>query len=89
MRRRLAVQHAQDKGLSERQANSSGHAMSRNIAPGSTEGLPGLVLAAGLTQGGLPVSREFVGASESDSALLALGVSVERVLGHLPPPKLG
>jgi Asp-tRNA(Asn)/Glu-tRNA(Gln) amidotransferase A subunit family amidase len=63
-------------------------AISRNIAPGSTAGLPGLVLPAGLTQNGLPVCLEFDGPSGSDRALLALGLSVEGVLGHLPPPKL-
>src|SRR5947207_6459001 len=31
-------------------------AMAHNIAPGSTAGLPGLVLSAGLTTGGLPVA---------------------------------
>jgi mandelamide amidase len=62
-------------------------AIARNIAPGSTAGLPGLVLPAGLTQNGLPVSLEFDGPSGSDRALLALGLSVERVLGHLPPPR--
>jgi len=61
-------------------------AISRNIAPGSTARLPGLVLPAGLTQSGLPVSLEFDGPSGTDSALLALGLSVERGLGHLPPP---
>jgi indoleacetamide hydrolase len=34
-------------------------AVSRNIAPGSTAGLPGLVLPIGLTANGLPVSMEF------------------------------
>ena len=63
-------------------------AISRNIAPGSTAGLPGLVLPAGLTASGLPVSLEFDGPSGSDQALLALGLSVERVLGHMPPPKV-
>jgi len=63
-------------------------AISRNIAPGSTAGLPGLVLPAGLTAGGLPVSLEFDGPTGTDRALLALGLSVERVLGHLPPPKV-
>jgi Asp-tRNA(Asn)/Glu-tRNA(Gln) amidotransferase A subunit family amidase len=61
-------------------------AMSRNIAPGSTAGLPGLVLPAGLTPSGLPVSLEFDGPSGTDRPLLALGLSVEGVLGHLPPP---
>ena len=63
-------------------------AISRNIAPGSTAGLPGLVLPAGLTQNGLPVCLEFDGPSGSDRTLLALGLSIESVLGHLPPPKL-
>ena len=63
-------------------------AFGRNIAPGSTAGLPGLVLPAGLTQNGLPVSLEFDGPSGTDRALLALGLSLEGVLGHLPPPKV-
>jgi Asp-tRNA(Asn)/Glu-tRNA(Gln) amidotransferase A subunit family amidase len=63
-------------------------AISRNIAPGSTAGLPGLVLPAGLTQSGLPVSLEFDGPSGTDRSLLAFGLSVEGVLGHLPPPKI-
>ena len=63
-------------------------AISRNIAPGSTTGLPGLVLPAGLTAGGLPVSLEFDGPSGSDRALLGVGRSLERALGPLPAPKL-
>ena len=63
-------------------------AISRNIAPGSTAGLPGLVLPAGLTKSELPVSLEFDGPSGTDRALLALGLGVESVLGHLPPPKV-
>ncbi len=61
-------------------------AIARNIAPGSTTGLPGLVLPAGLTTGGLPVSLEFDGPSGSDRALLGLGRSIERALGSLPAP---
>ena len=34
-------------------------AVSRNIAPGSTAGIPGLVLPCGLTASGLPVGIEF------------------------------
>jgi indoleacetamide hydrolase len=62
-------------------------AMSRNIAPGSTTGLPGLVLPAGLTSSGLPVALEFDGAAGSDRAILSLGLALEAVLGSLPPPK--
>lgn len=61
-------------------------AISRNIAPGSTAGLPGLVLPAGLTREGLPVALEFDGPSGSDSQLLSLGLALEAELGRLPPP---
>ncbi len=63
-------------------------AMSRNIAPGSTAGLPGLVLPAGITEQGLPVGIELDGPAGTDRALLALGLAVERVLGRLPAPRL-
>jgi mandelamide amidase len=64
-------------------------ALLRNIAPGSTAGLPGLALVpASLTQNGLPVSLELDGPLGTDRALLALGLSVEGVLSHLPPPKV-
>jgi indoleacetamide hydrolase len=60
----------------------------RNIAPGSTAGLPGLVLPAGLTAHGLPVGIEFDGRAGSDRALLALGLSLERALGAIPAPRI-
>jgi indoleacetamide hydrolase len=61
-------------------------AMARNIAPGSTAGLPGLVLPAGLTSSGLPVSLEFDGPAGTDRHLLEVGVALESALGALPPP---
>jgi mandelamide amidase len=57
----------------------------RNIAPGSTAGLPGLVLPAGLTTSRLPVGIELDGPSGSDRTLLSIGLSVERALGSIPP----
>ena len=60
--------------------------IARNIAPGSTAGIPGMVLPAGLTSAGLPVGMEFDAPAASDRALLALGVSLERALGPIPPP---
>ena len=63
-------------------------AVARNIAPGSTAGLPGLVLAAGMTSGGLPIALEFDGKAGSDRSLLALGLSLERVLGAISAPKI-
>ena len=61
-------------------------AVARNIAPGSTAGLPGLVVPAGLTSGGLPVAVEFDAPTGADRALLALGLGVERALGPMAPP---
>ncbi|MEI8297831.1 MAG: amidase family protein [Pseudomonadota bacterium] len=61
-------------------------AIARNIAPGSTAALPGLVLPAGIAKDGLPVSLEFDGPAGSDRALLALGLSLERALGGIAPP---
>ena len=63
-------------------------AVARNIAPGSTAGVPGLVLPVGLTHTGLPVSIEFDAPAGADRALLALGLSAERVLGTPPAPRL-
>jgi Asp-tRNA(Asn)/Glu-tRNA(Gln) amidotransferase A subunit family amidase len=60
--------------------------VARNIAPGSTAGLPGLVLPVGLTHGGLPVAIEFDAPGGTDRALLSLGAGLEGVLGKLPPP---
>jgi mandelamide amidase len=63
-------------------------AVARNIAPGSTAGLPGLVLAAGMTRDGLPVALEFDSQAGNDRSLLALALSLERVLGSVPAPAL-
>ena len=61
----------------------------RNIAPGSTAGLPGLVLPAGLTTTHLPVGIELDGPSGSDRRLLSIGLSVEAALGHIYGPACG
>ncbi len=61
-------------------------AIARNIDPGSTAGLPGLVLPAGLTSSGLPVAIELDAAAGTDRTLLALGASVAEALGPIPPP---
>jgi indoleacetamide hydrolase len=58
----------------------------RNIAPGSTAGLPGLVLPAGLTTTGLPVGIEFDAPAGSDRELLAMGLGFERAIGPIPAP---
>jgi Asp-tRNA(Asn)/Glu-tRNA(Gln) amidotransferase A subunit family amidase len=61
-------------------------AIGRNIAPGSRTGLPGLVIPTGIAADGLPVSMEFDGPAGTDRTLLGLGLSLERVLGHVRPP---
>jgi mandelamide amidase len=63
-------------------------AVARNIAPGSTAGLPGLVVPVGLTSGGLPVAIEFDAPAGADRALLALGLGVEQLLRPLRAPHL-
>jgi len=63
-------------------------AIAGNIAPGSTSGLPGLVLPMGLDPQGLPLSLEFDGPAGSDRELLALAVALEETLGRLPPPQV-
>jgi mandelamide amidase len=62
-------------------------AMSRNIAPGSCAGLPGLVLCAGLTRHGLPVGLELLAPPGSDRELLALGETLEQILGRPRRPE--
>jgi Asp-tRNA(Asn)/Glu-tRNA(Gln) amidotransferase A subunit family amidase len=61
-------------------------AIARNISPGSTAGIPGLVLPAGVTSGGLPVGIEFDAPAATDRSLLSLGWSLEDALGSIPPP---
>ncbi len=58
----------------------------RNTDPGSNAGIPGLSVFAGMTTGGLPVGLELDGPVGSDSRLLAIGLSIEAVLGVAPAP---
>jgi mandelamide amidase len=41
-----------------------------------------------MTPGGLPVGIEIDGPVGSDTKLLALGLSIEAILGLAPPPKV-
>jgi mandelamide amidase len=62
-------------------------AVARNIAPGSTAGLPGLVLPAGLTAAGLPVALEFDAPASTDRALVSVGAALEQALGQIAAPR--
>jgi Asp-tRNA(Asn)/Glu-tRNA(Gln) amidotransferase A subunit family amidase len=57
----------------------------RNTHVTAVMGTPGLSVPAGLTRSGLPVGLELDGLPGHDDSLLALGMSVERALGLLPP----
>jgi Asp-tRNA(Asn)/Glu-tRNA(Gln) amidotransferase A subunit family amidase len=62
-------------------------ALARNTALGSCADLASLVLPAGMTSNGLPVGLEFDALTGNDRALLALGLSLENVLGPIPAPR--
>lgn len=61
-------------------------ALIRNVDPGSNAGLPGLAQPAGMSVGGLPVGLEIDGPLGSDRRLLAIGLSIEKLLGLPPAP---
>ena len=63
-------------------------AMSRNISLGSCASMASLVLPAGMTSNGLPVGMEFDALMGNDLQLLSLGLSLEKVLGSIPGPKI-
>jgi indoleacetamide hydrolase len=63
-------------------------AMSRNLSLGSCASMASLVLPAGTTSSGLPVGLEFDAVSGSDRQLLSLGLSLEKVLGPMPVPRI-
>lgn len=63
-------------------------AMGRNLGQGSCAGMPCLVLPAGITSNGLPIGFEFDALPGQDRELLALGLSLEKALGPVPPPKI-
>jgi mandelamide amidase len=58
----------------------------RNTDPGSVAGVPGISLPAALTEGGLPVGLEIDGPAGSDRHLLAVALTLEKILGPLPAP---
>lgn len=64
-------------------------AIARNISPGSTVGLPGLVLPTGLTRDTrLPVALELDGPAGRDRSLLSLGLAIRALMPLMPAPDL-
>lgn len=64
-------------------------AIARNISPGSTVGLPGLVLPAGLTRDTrLPVGLELDGPAGGDRSLLGVGLAIRALMPPMPAPDL-
>jgi mandelamide amidase len=59
----------------------------QNTDPGSNAGVPGIQIpiALGATSK-LPIGMELDGPSGSDRRLLAIGIALEKLLGHIPPP---
>jgi Asp-tRNA(Asn)/Glu-tRNA(Gln) amidotransferase A subunit family amidase len=59
----------------------------RNLGPGSTAGIPGMSLPAGMTKAGLPVGIAIEGPAGSDQQVLAIGLALEALLPKLPTPR--
>jgi Asp-tRNA(Asn)/Glu-tRNA(Gln) amidotransferase A subunit family amidase len=60
----------------------------RNVTPSSNAGMPGIVIPAGMSEARLPIGLEFDAPEGKDRRLLALGVSIQRVLGSIPAPSV-
>ena len=58
----------------------------RNTDPGSNAGIPGLTVAIGRTEAGLPIGLELDGPVGSDRRLLGIGLALEALFGRLPAP---
>lgn len=63
-------------------------ALGHNVQPASIGGSPGLTVAAGLTQSGLPAALGFDAPMGSDRKLLAIGIAYERIRPAMPPPPI-
>ncbi|KVD05274.1 hypothetical protein WI77_27400 [Burkholderia ubonensis] len=61
-------------------------ALGRNVGLGSCAGMASIVLPAGRADDGMPVGIEFAGLPGGDRDVLAIGLSLERLLGGVEPP---
>ena len=63
--------------------------MSRNTAPGSIAGIPGVTLPIGLSPSdGLPVGIAIDGPADSDEHLLSIAMALEKLFAPVSPPKI-
>ena len=62
--------------------------ISGNISPGSTAGIPCIVVPAALDGNGLPVCLELDGPAGSDRRMLEIGLALDGLLDPLPPPTI-
>ncbi len=60
----------------------------RNLGSGSTAGIPGMGLSAGLTKTGLPVGIAIDGPAHSDQHVLAVALALEALLPKLHAPQI-
>jgi indoleacetamide hydrolase len=60
----------------------------RNLGPGSTAGIPGMSLPAGMTRAGLPVGIAIDGPADNDQQVLSIALALETLLPKLPTPRL-
>jgi indoleacetamide hydrolase len=60
----------------------------RNLGPGSTAGIPGMSLPAGMTKAGLPVGIAIDGPAGSDQQVLAIALVLEALLPKLSAPRI-
>jgi mandelamide amidase len=58
----------------------------QNTDPGSNAGVPGLTVPVAMTASRLPIGMELDGPAGSDRKLLSIGLALEQLFGHLPPP---
>ncbi|MFT5133373.1 MAG: Asp-tRNA(Asn)/Glu-tRNA(Gln) amidotransferase A subunit family amidase [Gammaproteobacteria bacterium] len=62
-------------------------ALSRNTAPGSVAGVPGITIPIGLSSHDkLPVGISIDGPTGSDERLLSIALTLEKILALIPPP---
>jgi len=58
----------------------------RNTSAAGVIGVPAMSIPVGFSSSGLPIGLSISGLADGESKLLGLALSLEAVLGHMPPP---